>query len=200
MVSRLSREPSETDAFTPLGLSLNSRRRQSITSRFEEQVRKYPDRLAVKTRNHQVTYDELNRSANRVANQLLAGNNHEQTPVAMLFAQGIPGVATILGVLKAGMSYVALDPFIPRARLKDMLSDSAAKLIVTNGQNLALAKGLARITALCLILTNSIQGSRPKTLDCPCHRKPLPTSCTPLARLGCPKGSFRTTETCFTPS
>ena len=62
----------------------------------------------------------------------------------MLFAQGIPGVATILGVLKAGMSYVALDPFIPRPRLKDMLSDSAAKLIVTNGQNLALAKGLAQ--------------------------------------------------------
>ena len=50
---------------------------QSITSRFEEQVRKYPDRLAVKTRNHQVTYDDSNRSANRVANQLLAGNNHE---------------------------------------------------------------------------------------------------------------------------
>ena len=33
---------------------------QSIPDRFEEQVRKYPRRLAIKSRKHELTYDELN--------------------------------------------------------------------------------------------------------------------------------------------
>ena len=39
---------------------------QSIPSRFEQQVREHPDRLAVKTRRHELTYHALNKAANRV--------------------------------------------------------------------------------------------------------------------------------------
>ena len=45
---------------------------QSIPARFEQQVPRYPDRLAVKTRNHALTYNALNRAANRVAHAILA--------------------------------------------------------------------------------------------------------------------------------
>ena len=44
---------------------------QSIPSRFEQQVMKYPNRLAVKTRTQEFTYDELNKAANRVARAIL---------------------------------------------------------------------------------------------------------------------------------
>jgi non-ribosomal peptide synthetase component F len=44
---------------------------QSIPDRFERQVARYPDRIAVKTRGHTFTYDELNRAANRVAHAIL---------------------------------------------------------------------------------------------------------------------------------
>ena len=40
---------------------------QSIPERFAKIVAKCPDRLAIKTRNHQLTYAELNDAANRVA-------------------------------------------------------------------------------------------------------------------------------------
>ena len=53
-------------------------------------------------------------------------------------------VASILGVLKAGKFYVPLDPSYPQARTTYMLEDSDAHLIVTNTQNLSLAKELAQ--------------------------------------------------------
>ena len=43
---------------------------QSIPDRFEQQVRRYPHRLAVKTTNHKLTYEELDQAANRVARDL----------------------------------------------------------------------------------------------------------------------------------
>jgi len=45
---------------------------QSIPERFEQQVTRHPDRIAVKGRRHSLTYDALNRWANRVARAILA--------------------------------------------------------------------------------------------------------------------------------
>ncbi len=44
---------------------------QSIPDRFEHQVRRYPERLAVKAQSHEFTYDELNKAANHVAQAIL---------------------------------------------------------------------------------------------------------------------------------
>jgi len=42
---------------------------QSISDRFEKQVERFPDSLAIKTRNHRLTYRELNPEANRVVGE-----------------------------------------------------------------------------------------------------------------------------------
>jgi amino acid adenylation domain-containing protein len=117
---------------------------QSIPERFERQVHKYLDRLAVRTRSHELSYDGLNRAGNRVARAILAGRGTGEEPVALLFELCAPVIASILGVLKAGKFYVPLDPSYPRARTTYMLEDSDADLIVTNTQNLSLAKELAQ--------------------------------------------------------
>lgn len=121
---------------------------QSVSGRFEEQVRRYPDRLAVKTASQaptfQLTYHELNRAANRVALQILARAVHSHQPVALLFTQSIPGIIAILGVLKAGRAYVSLDPALPPARLLYMLRESQAALIITSNQQLVFARELAQ--------------------------------------------------------
>ena len=112
---------------------------QSIADRFEEQVRRYPDRLAVKTEKEELTYEELNNAANRVARAILAQRGVGEEPVALLFEHGAPMFAALLGVLKAGKFYVPLDPSYPRARVSYILQDSRADLIVTNHRNLSLA-------------------------------------------------------------
>ena len=83
---------------------------QSIPARFEQMVEKYPDRLAVKDNNHELTYKALNQAANRIAQVILDALGEGEEPVALLLEHGAPIISAILGVLKAGKIYVPLDP------------------------------------------------------------------------------------------
>lgn len=116
---------------------------QSIPARFESIVRRYPERLAVKTRHHSCTYDELNRAANRVAHAILAAHGSNPEPVVLLIEQSVQAFAAMLGVLKAGKFYVPLHPSLPRARLVTILQDVQPGLLITTQQQSAAAKALA---------------------------------------------------------
>jgi len=117
---------------------------QSISERFERIAWKYPDRIAVKTRNQQLTYLELNNAANCLAQAILARWGTGQEPVALLFPKGASLIVAILGVLKSGKMFMLLDPTLPHARLRYMLADSQASLIVTNDEYCALATAMAQ--------------------------------------------------------
>jgi amino acid adenylation domain-containing protein len=116
---------------------------QSIPERFEQQVRRNPDRIAVKSRSQHLTYEELNRAANRVAHAILEHRGEGQEPVPLLLHRETPFLVAILGVLKAGKIQVPLAPSLPRDRLAWILEDLPASLIVTNNENFALARELA---------------------------------------------------------
>ncbi len=117
---------------------------QSIPNRFELQVEKYPQHIAIKTQQYQWTYEELNRIANHVAHyHLKSVANHLRLNVALLFDHGAPMIAGLLGVLKAGKTYIPLDPHYPQERLAYMLEDTQANVIVTNHLQLELALTLS---------------------------------------------------------
>lgn len=122
----------------------NSAIEQSISARFEQQVARYPQRLAVVAGESQLTYTALNRLANRIARAILAHLGEGEMPVALLFEQGAFIIAAILGVLKAGKIYVPLDPTDPYTRMESMLEDSQAKLLLTNTKHLPQAYRLAQ--------------------------------------------------------
>jgi amino acid adenylation domain-containing protein len=133
--------------FHPTGRFIEFKReeiKRSIPDRFEQMVRRYPDQLAVKTRNHALTYDELNKAANRVARAILEQRLAKETPVVLLIEQGALFITALLGVLKAAKFYVPLDPAFPHGRLAYMLEDSTADLILTNNKNLSAAEVLAQ--------------------------------------------------------
>jgi amino acid adenylation domain-containing protein len=113
---------------------------QSIGDRFKQQVKRYPNRLAVKSSNYHLTYAELNRAANQVAQALLTFNGREAGIVALLLETSAPMIISMLGALKAGQPYVPLDPLFPRERNRIVLEDSQATVLVTNGRNLSLAR------------------------------------------------------------
>ena len=116
---------------------------QSIPARFEQQVRRYPQRLAVQTRGHTLTYSAFNQAANRVAWDIRARYGTATEPMALLFEHGTPMLVAMLGVVKAGKFYVPLDPTFPLARTQYMLADSQARVIVTNTAHLTLTEALA---------------------------------------------------------
>ena len=137
----LHRRVGPTNAFIPFG---KDQIEQSIPARFEQQVHRYPDRLAVKTRHDACTYEALNQAANRVARAILARRGEGEEPVALLLDHDIAIVAAIFGVLKAGKIYVSLDPALPIARLTSMLEDAQVGLIVTSNQYVSLVSALAQ--------------------------------------------------------
>ena len=62
---------------------------QSLTNRFEEQVKKHSANIAVKSRAHGWSYKELNERANRIARSVLAASGAAEERVALLFAHRV---------------------------------------------------------------------------------------------------------------
>jgi len=116
---------------------------QSIPVRFEAQVLRYRDRIAVKTRSAPLTYGALSRTANRIARAVLARRGSGQEPVAYLLTDDAKIIVAIFGILKSGKMYVPLDAEHPRARTSQVLEDVQAVLIVTDSQNLPAARELS---------------------------------------------------------
>jgi non-ribosomal peptide synthetase component F len=114
-----------------------------VLVRFEQQVVRYPDYLAIKSKTKQHTYAALNRLANQIAHAILARLGLGEEPVALLCEHDVPVIAALLGVLKAGKCYLPLDPLSPLARTAFMLADSGARIIVTDTRNVPRAYELA---------------------------------------------------------
>jgi amino acid adenylation domain-containing protein len=123
---------------------------QSIPERFEKTVRQFPERTAVENTRHHLTYRELNQGANRIAHAVLSKCGGGNRSVAVIMEHDAPVIGAILGALKAGKSYVPLDPSLPRERSKFILDDAQAECIITSAKNLALAKSLAKSPGLLL--------------------------------------------------
>jgi amino acid adenylation domain-containing protein len=116
---------------------------KSLPERFEKIVQMYPDRLAVKMGEQSVTYSELNAMANCIARVVVTEGGASSDPIGLLLEKGAPLMAAMLGVLKAGKFFVLLDPFFPKARIAAILEDSQARLLLTDQQNVALAREAA---------------------------------------------------------
>jgi len=115
---------------------------QSIVARYEQQVARYPDRIAL-VDNAELTYAELNGAANRLAHAILAEDADGEAPVALLIGQRARAIVAMLAVLKAGRFYVPLDPAHPRARHTRTLEHAGARLILADHESVSLAQALA---------------------------------------------------------
>ena len=123
-------------------------REKSVVDFFREQVRLRPDAIAVRSPTRSLTYGELDRQANCVAQRLLREGLYPEDPVALLFERSCAYVVAVLGVLKAGGSFVPLDPAAPDARLSFLLEDCGARFCLAQpyyAARLALWSGLGLI-------------------------------------------------------
>ena len=116
---------------------------QSIPERFEKIAQMYPDRIAVKEIDHIVTYAELHGMGNRVARVITSERGNQAEPVALLIKSVVLLATAMLGVLKAGKFFVIIDPSFQAARIRELLEDSQAAIVISDRQNVSLAKELA---------------------------------------------------------
>lgn len=103
----------------------------TVVSLFAEQARVRGGKLAAVCGGSSLTYEELDRRATRLAGYLMRNGVGPEVPVCICLPRCLELIVTVLGVVKAGGAYVPLDPKYPAERLRFMLEDSGAPLLLT---------------------------------------------------------------------
>lgn len=113
------------------GMLADYPREKTIHQLFEEQVERTPDHIAVVFGDKHLTYADLNKQANQLAHVLRAKGLEQDEAVGIMVECSLEMIIGIFGILKAGGAYVPIDPEHPRERIRYMLTDSGANLLLT---------------------------------------------------------------------
>ncbi|MFL6234775.1 MAG: amino acid adenylation domain-containing protein, partial [Thermoanaerobaculia bacterium] len=97
---------------------------------FEAQVTRAPDAEAVVSGEARLTYAELNARANRLAHRLRRLGIGPEDRVGVCLRRSERMIVSLFAILKAGGAYVPLDSTYPRERLKGILEDSSARVVI----------------------------------------------------------------------
>ncbi|BAY81647.1 peptide synthetase [Calothrix parasitica NIES-267] len=101
---------------------------------FEAQAERTPDKIAVIFESQKLTYKELNQKANKLARYLQLLGVTRETRVGICLERSETMLIGLLGILKAGGTYIPLDPAFPQERLTFMVEDSGVDFFVTDSK------------------------------------------------------------------
>jgi len=107
---------------------LPSRRAHEI---FESQARAQPEAIAAVHGSRQLTYDELNARANRLARGLLERGLTREGVVAVVTERNLDWMTAVLAIFKAGGVYLPIEPQFPAERIAKTLARAGARLVLT---------------------------------------------------------------------
>jgi amino acid adenylation domain-containing protein/non-ribosomal peptide synthase protein (TIGR01720 family) len=99
---------------------------------FEAQAALHGDEIAIVDRTFGITYDDLDRRANRLAHHLHNQGAGPESIVGLCLERSAELMIAVLATLKAGAAYLPLDPLDPEERTQFMLGEAGARLIVTS--------------------------------------------------------------------
>ncbi|BAU88123.1 CDA peptide synthetase I [Streptomyces laurentii] len=113
--------------------------RAGLPELFEAQVARTPDALAVSCGDDHLTYRELSEVTDRLAVRLRAlgiGADGSEDAVCLLMERSVRVPVVLLAILKAGGVYVPLDPRYPDTRMRLIIEDTGADLLLVDGADL----------------------------------------------------------------
>ncbi|OJZ73634.1 hypothetical protein BRW65_11605 [Mycobacterium paraffinicum] len=103
----------------------------SIPELFAGHVVRSPHAVAITDVNRSLTYREVDEASNQLARSIFGHGAGPGQCVAVLLERSAEAVIAMLAVLKAGATYLAIDPALPDERIGFMLSDAAPSVAVT---------------------------------------------------------------------
>lgn len=123
---------------------------QCIHQLFEAQVERTPEAVALVADDRQLTYQELNGHANRLAHRLQELGVEPEVLVGVCMERSVELIVALLAILKAGGAYVPLSPRDPRERIAWQLQDTQANILLTHEylKNGVLSTEICEILAL----------------------------------------------------
>lgn len=125
---------------------------RSVVQRFDEQVARTPDAVAVDAPACEaLSYRALQRRSAQFARRLIALGVRPEARVGLCLPRRPELMVALLGTLRAGAAYVPLDPVLPDERLRYMCEDAGiAVLVTTRAQRARLHDGTPPCPVLCL--------------------------------------------------
>ena len=137
-----------------------STKRLTVPEQFETRVREDPDAIASTDTagvvERRLTFGDLNTRANRVAGSLLEMIGFGPGRVGIVLEDNIDVVTCLFGVMKAGKTFVPLDPGNPPARLRGLLDHAGVEATVSDGMGIP-----GTTTARTLSITSLIEAGPP---------------------------------------
>ncbi|HTI24831.1 MAG TPA: amino acid adenylation domain-containing protein, partial [Kutzneria sp.] len=120
---------------------------ETVIDLFRKQAARTPDAVAVRADGTSITYRELDEQSNRFARRLNGLGIGAESPVGVCLRRSADLLPVILGIWKAGGTYLPLDPELPVQRLQRMIEAADAALVVTRSEHLGVT-GSAKLLLL----------------------------------------------------
>ncbi|MBO6273951.1 MAG: amino acid adenylation domain-containing protein, partial [Methanobrevibacter sp.] len=116
-------ENKEIPTFDPINTPI-------LHKRFEKQVAENPDNIALVASDATLTYKQLNERSNRIANSLIEKGVKPGSNVLVMLPRNSNLIATIIGIFKAGCTFIPIDLEYPAERIKYIYENSEADYII----------------------------------------------------------------------
>ncbi|WP_143087310.1 non-ribosomal peptide synthetase, partial [Clostridium frigidicarnis] len=107
---------------------------KTIQELFEEQVKKTPNKVALKFDGRKITYDKLNQKANALSKVLRKKGVKSDDIVGIFLQRSEDMIVAMLAILKSGAAYLPIDPNYPIDRINFILEDSRAPIVITGSK------------------------------------------------------------------
>ncbi|MEY4579587.1 MAG: hypothetical protein RL701_4290 [Pseudomonadota bacterium] len=182
-----ARALSELSAWNETAVALDDQR--LVHELIEAHAAAQPWALAVSAGSEALTYAELNARANQLARYLRASGVGPDVLVGLCALRALDLVVGLLAILKAGGAYLPLDPSYPRERLRTMIEDSGARLVITQAELLEVLPLTAAARQWCIDRDWSDAAEQsPAALSNACHDQHLAYVIYTSGSTGKPKG------------
>jgi len=106
--------------------------KNTVIDMFSEQVIKSPEGIAIVFEDLKLTYSEVDKKSNQLANHLLSIGVNPGNLIPICINRSVEMLIGILAILKTGSAYVPIDPNYPLDRIKYIFDDCGATFILSN--------------------------------------------------------------------
>lgn len=161
---------------------------ETLVSLFRKQVELYPDHIAAVYADHALTYKELDQKSNQLANELIDKGITENMFVPVWLDRSLEWLVAVLGIVKTGAAYVPIDPTYPVKRVEYILSDTNAKIMITNRNLGSLLSGNGKTEVFLFDTMEDIESFSSKQPEVEIHHNALAYTIYTSGSTGKPKG------------
>lgn len=130
----------------------------TILSLFKGQVKSLPSHTAATFQEQQISYEELDKKSNILANQLFDNGVEVGMIIPIWLDRSLEWLIAVIGILKAGAVYIPIDSAYPIKRVEYILEDARTKIMITNTKNRELLRSDNKYTTVILDQLQSLKG------------------------------------------